>query len=251
MAPFYASARSVANLTPSDLAYFDDIVAYKSIDEIVNESKLAARPWDANACDSVSAETFTRTNISAAVGSAVGNNTGQNSVTFRAGTDGQFTATAFGSASRNISSGIGTSGEGIGTIATGSSTSTATTVNSGSNEFLRFQFLNPGRSLGITLVDFGNLSSGPLHFERVQFRFLLASVQVGSTVTKSACKTGPVQANYSVDPGGLFDEVEVRPVSTLASENSALLVGSIRTCGVGVAPAACFAPTRVASNDCP
>jgi len=112
---------------------------------------------------------------------------------------------------------------------------------------LRFVFDVPVRYLGITLNRFGDTFG---ERERVRFRFTVG----GSTVriTKTACRSDSNDGvvNYTLNPGGDFDEVFVEPRSTqFGSFDSTLLVGSIATCPS--TNAACTAPGALPANDSP
>lgn len=43
--PFYSNPRSAQGIQPADINHFDDVVLYKTIDELAAGSKLVARPW--------------------------------------------------------------------------------------------------------------------------------------------------------------------------------------------------------------
>lgn len=242
--PFHAGPRSATSLTATDAAHFDDLVLYRTIDEVISKSSLTARSYAGVTVESVgtvSSTTFSRANIDAAVAGSIGNNTGQTTIDF-----GNFTVTASVSG-RNISSGVLGTGEGIGSILSGSSTSSATTMSSGANETLRFNFDIQARSLGITISDVSRSSAS--NAERVRFTFYLAGTSI-YTVLKAACTNGNVQANWSLDPGGMFDRFDVTSVNTAGGGTSTILIGSFRTCNADITPSLCRAPTAVVANDC-
>ena len=111
---------------------------------------------------------------------------------------GIFAVAAAGSSAREVSFGQGVSGTGIGSIGAGLTANTYATINSQSGEGLYFAFDNPGRYLGITLVDFGTQLGDP---ERVLFYFKIGGSWV--QIPKTACRTGDVLANFNkLNPGG-------------------------------------------------
>lgn len=244
--PFFVRAHSAPGLAPSDANHFDDVVVYRTLDEVVKASKLVARAWPLPTPPpppgTVGEAVFDR-NALANAGITPQNNLGTNTITVNG-----IQVTAAGDTARNVSSGVGTSGEGLGAIQTGSSVSSETTISSATNEELTFRFPGPARSVGITLADFGTING---NFERVEFFFFLGATQVGGSVQKDACNAGNVQANYSIGASGDFDSLVVRPKGASGGNDSTLLVASIRACDATVAVSACVSPTRVAANDCP
>lgn len=243
-------SRSAPGVLPTSTNYFDDTVVAVKIGDLVGEARLIARAWgDISgpllSASTGAASTFNRTDVEAALGGSTSFNTGQNPVSF-----GTFTATASGSTGRNVSSGIGTSGEGIGSIGTGSTTASAATINSATGESLSLRFTASDlRYLGITLVDFGMFGGGT-GTERARFRFLLAGSQVAQ-IDKSACAAGNVKANFLLDPGTVFDEVVVSARTTTTGSNSTLLVGGLRACTSLLGSNSCTAAGAVAGDNCP
>jgi len=157
---------------------------------------------------------------------------------------GSFTVTAFGDTARSVGfdRNVGT---GIGSIGTGSNSESTATMNRATNEGLRFQFAQTGRYLGVTLSRFGDQSG---ERERVSFDFVIG----GSTVrvTKIACRTGDGRVNFTINPGGNFDEVTIEPrLTEFFNYNSTLIVAAIATCP-STNPT-CAAPGAVPSEDCP
>ncbi|WP_171161537.1 hypothetical protein [Usitatibacter palustris] len=266
---FFGSERTV-DVPPTAVSHFDDVIRYMTLAELVGKAGLGARDWGASASlplATAGSSTFNRATVEAAVGVAVNNNTFDQSLTFGAG-GSAVSVQAFGSSARDISFTEGARGSGIGTIGGGSTSATNATVNSASDEFLRFNTAI-ARSLGITLVDFGT-SGGATRFERVRFTFYLSGTQVGSQIIKAACQnrnpaipTNPAEVNYpgsanfSLSPGGNFNRVDVEPITTTSGDSeSAILVGSFRVCTSLITTAECISPTRNIDepdnlNDCP
>ena len=251
-AVFGIGSPSAPGTPVTSATHYDDVVLTMSAFELVRAARLTGKDWgDPTAAMLAAATTgsqsFSRANLATVLGFTPGNNTGQGSINF-----GTFTVTAFGSTGRNVSSGIGTSGEGIGSIGTGSSLGSNTTINSATSEGLTIQFTsNQSRFLGITLVDFGDLG-GP-GIERARFQFYLGGSQVAQ-FDKPACSAasgGAVLANYLLDAGTQFDRVVVTARTTTLGSNSEFLVGGLRACDTSISGYLCTAPGAATANDCP
>jgi len=232
---YWIESRSDNTVSPAATAHFDDVVVYKPFADFVKDVKLTERAWG----NPFGSTTFTAAAIAAAGGDATQFNTGRSTLNF-----GSFTVTAFGDTARNVGfdRNVGT---GIGSIGTGSNSETTATMNRATNEGLRFQFTQTGRYLGVTLSRFGDQSG---ERERVSFDFVIG----GSTVrvTKMACRSGDGRVNFTINPGGNFDEVTIEPrLTEYFNYNSTLIVAAIATCPS--TNATCTAPGAIASEDCP
>jgi hypothetical protein len=237
--PFMIVAQSAPSTDPDAAAHFDDVLAYKAFADLVAESKLSARAWGIP--PTVSSVTFDAATVAAAGGDTANFNTGQNTLDF-----GTFTVTAIGDTARNVSFDRAAGG-GIGSIGAGSNTEANATVNYATNEELQFVFDVPARYLGITLNRFGDTFG---ERERVRFRFTIGGSTV--SITKVACRNDNNDGvvNYTLAPGGDFDEVFVEARSTqFGSYDSTFIVGAIATCP-STNPA-CKAPGAIPANDCP
>ncbi|MBL0142720.1 MAG: hypothetical protein IPP91_11620 [Betaproteobacteria bacterium] len=231
---------SVPGTATSDAAFFDDIVVAVSASDLINSARLTAKSWDAPAPPPTTAsQEFTAASIAAAGGNSTQFNTGRNSLNF-----GTFTVTAFGDTARNVGFDLNV-GTGIGAIGTGSNSQTTATANRATNEGLTFSFTQTGRYLGVTLGRFGS-ESGEL--ERVSFDFVIGGSAI--RITKIACRTGDGRANFTINPGGDFDQVTIEPrLTQFFNFSSTLNVSAIATCPS--TNAACAAPGAIASEDCP
>jgi hypothetical protein len=251
-AVFGIGSPSAPGTAVTSSTYYDDVVVTMPAFDLVRAARLTGKDWGDPtgamlAAATTGSQSFTRANVAAIPGVTADNNTGQNTINF-----GTFTVSAFGSAGRNVSSGIGTSGEGIGAIGTGSNAAANTTINSATSEGLTIQFTsNQSRFLGITLVDFGDL--GVPGVERARFQFFFGGLQVAQ-FDKSACSAangGAVLANYLLDAGTQYDRVVVTALSTTAASNSTFLVGGLRACDTSISGNICTAPGAAPANDCP
>lgn len=234
--------RSAPGVATTDINHFDDVVVAKSIGEVASGARLAARDWGAPAVGS--GATFDAPTLASVLGYTP--NPSTNASTEQGWLDfGSVAVAAVGDSAREVSFGQGASGTGIGSIGASLTGNQYATINSQSGEGLYFVFDNPGRYLGITLVDFGTQSGDA---ERVRFWFLIGGSWVN--VTRTACRSGNVLANFTVNPGGDFTDVYVESRDTATGVTSSqFLVGAIRSCPDG--SPACTAPGAVAANNCP
>jgi len=238
---YWMQAQSAPSVASSEAAHFDDLVTYKSFTDLMQDVKLSGREWGSSDYSAVT--TFTATPLAAAGGSTANFNLGQQSLNL-----GSYTVTAWADNLATVRN-VGfdrDAGTGIGSIGTGSNTESAATINYATDEELQFQFTTQGRYLGVTLRRFGDTSG---ERERVRFRFTIG----GSTVniTKTACRNDNNDGvvNFTLNPGGDFDEVFVEPRSTqFGNYDSTLIVGAIAVCSSN---SSCRAPESVAANDCP
>jgi hypothetical protein len=252
-AVFGIGSPSAPGTSVTSNAFYDDVVVTMPAFDLVRAARLTGKDWGDPtgamlAAATTGSQSFTRANLATVLGFTPGNNTGQGSINF-----GAFTVTAFGSTGRNVSSGIGTSGEGIGSIGTGSSAAANTTINSATSEGLTIQFTSSqSQFLGITLVDFGDLGGG-LGIERVRYQFYLGGSQVAQVdnLACSALNGGAVLANYLLDAGTQFDRVVVTARTTTFGSNSEFLVGGLRACDTSISGYLCTAPGAAPANDCP
>jgi len=215
--------------------HFDDLVLRPTILEVAEAAKLGARTritgsFAADIANVLGSTPDPSTNA----------NTGANALDF-----GIFAVAAVGSSARNVSFGQGVSGTGIGSIGAGLTGNQYATINSQSDEGLYFVFDNPGRYLGITLVDFGTQSGDS---ERVRFWFFVGGSW--TSISRTACRTGDVLANFTLNPGGNFTDVYVESRDTaMGVTTSQFLVGAITSCPDG--SPSCAAPGAIAANNCP
>ena len=231
--PYKSDARSDPSVLATNVNHFDDVVTYLAFLDLVAATKLSARAWGVPG--PLASQSFSAASMAPYLNNpGYFTNPGDYRSTQQSINFGTVTVTA--SSGRNVS--YGQANEGIG--AAGSNTASAANLNSGSSEFLDFSVAVPARYFGIQLITF----STP---ERVQFTFTLAGSPVGSPFVKTACH--PAFANFYLDPGGTFDQVEVRPVDTSGGSNSTFLVGSVAFC----APSqpTCTPPGSSPADDCP
>jgi hypothetical protein len=248
--PYWILARSDESIPVSDVNHFDDTVTYVAAADLAAAAKLGGRDWGAPSSGS---QAFTHAAVQAATGSPFNFNTNATSVTFTSGTaftSDDFTVTTL-AANRRVAAGTDGSGnEGLGSIRDINDTNGAATISTTAGEGLRFSLVTRARTLGITLVAFGFLSPPPQDPQRAVLKFYSSGIQVGSTLTKSACLSSGV-ANFTVSPGVDFDEFTIEATTTVPSGfGSSFLVGGIGACAA--AAASCAAPNAIVpANDCP
>jgi Tfp pilus assembly protein PilV len=234
--PFVAQAAMTIGLGPGDAAFFDDVVAYRKIDDFVKRTHLAARDWpEVTVTSSVLLNAAT---VGAAAGRSVsfGNSVGQRSIDLGTATVSGFRAGNRTSTLSFDEGANGSTGEGIGGIGINRN---GTLISSADGEFVKIDFDTPAAKLGITLNDFGTYRSGGRDYtEKVQFTFYNGGTQVGSPVVKDGCKPDGGLASYSIDvPGGIYNRVDVTPIAATASggftSTSAMLISAFAACGAG------------------
>ena len=203
---FTIKAFSDVDVAATSGQHFDDLLAYRTLGDLVKRINLGGRDWP----DTLPVATadmslaFNAATVAAAAGQSVsvGGTLGQNTLNFSGvRVTGQTSGTAselgFGDPSLPY--------EGIGAAGGGSNK-----VQSGANESVRLDLDAQYQKLGVTLADFG--AYGFLYLERVQFDFYLNGTAVGSPVTAFACSFDGGLASFSITPTSLFDRVDVTPL---------------------------------------
>ena len=246
--PFWIAQRSDdATVDVTSPAHFDDVVLYRKISDFAGAIKLADRTWPLPPASTIVAgasQGFSLAAIQATLGYTPPTNVGTNSYD-----TGVFTLSS--SSGQNISFASGTSGQGIGAIPTGSSSTSAAYLDSTAADSLTFTLdgTQKASGFGITLVDFGKSGSNA---ERARFRFFNGATLV-DTIVKDACQSGQVLANFSLNPQSgnnpaLYNSVVVDAVTSSGGTASTYLIGAINMCA---ADGICIAPSAVPANNCP
>jgi len=227
--PFIARAASSPDIAADDAAHFDDVLAYRTLQDFVNRARLAARDWPDPALASVRADTAT---VSAAVGTSVspGSEIGP-SVVFNNAT---VTASAGGTA-ENVSFDVVGGTEGIGGGGGGGG---GTQLSSADSEVLSIEFNVTAQVFAFTLDGFGCRSSCA-DADQVQLTFYMNDVAVASgPVMLSACNDGDGLASFSIDrgpsPGGDFNRVDIAPKPSVPGGiDTTILMSEFKTCLAG------------------
>ena len=227
--PFVAKERNTSGLSPTDANYFDDVLAYQTIADVVRLAGRGARDWPETALSNVRLD---RATLEAALGSTIsGTNTNLNQSTLYIG----------GTRVSGLASGVATnltyfseSGgvDGIGGASGGGRFSSA------NSEAVRLEFNQTATKLGLTLNNFGIVTSGGNTFiERAQMVFYNAAGAVVDTINIDACRTdlsaGRV-ASYSVSPAAAFSRVDITPQlvtgSPAGTRNTNLILSEFVAC---------------------
>ena len=235
--PFHVEAFSDPNTGASDPSHFDDLLYYRSITAVVNAAGLAARPW----AGALSAVTFDKNTLTAALGSSPRSDTGASTIAFA-----NVTVSAFNS---------GGTSEDISYVHGGGANDGIGGVNGGTNlltsggEGLRLDFSANAQQLAFTLDNFNTTGTSA---EQVELRFFqvvgnVATLQ-GSPVTKQSCATDTQSESFSVNPSVTFNRVEVRPVAATGGGTSDFSLSEIRSC---TASATCQASLAAGGHTCP
>lgn len=225
--------------------FFDDLIMYRSIPDMVAKAGLSARDWPEGA-------TFNAATMNTAVGSGAYGDTGRSNFTFAGNRFAAFTGSNTAS---NFSFGSQSGREGIGVVGGGDNQLSAT-------EFVRFQLANAGTAqrIALTLDDFQWVMALSVKYrEQVQVRFYNAptndifasGTQVGSAVVKQACLSSSGPSSFVVEPtsaGSTFNRVEIQPlVVTPSSVDSFFLISELGACqSAGV----CTSTLATAANSC-
>lgn len=224
--PFTIKAFSDVDVAATSGVHFDDVLAFRTVEELARRANLAARDWPefAGAARGI---VFDAATVSAAAGAPVtSGGVGQSTLNFTgAQVSGRGTGAALGEISFDTLGGYG----GIG-VATGGSN----LIQSGADEFLRIDFTDGGfTKFGATLNDFGFY--GFFLLELVEFRFYIGDTQVaGSPVLGVSCSVDGALASFYVDVGTPFNRVEIVPIPALnffgPDGITAFLVSEVKAC---------------------
>lgn len=241
--PFTIKAHSDVDVAATSGQHFDDLLAYRTLPELVRRINLAARDWPETGTTSV---VFSQGNVSAAAGAPVapGAGVGQSTLDFAgAQVSGRGPGAALAEISLDVGSADATTGIGV---ATGGSY----LIESSANEFVRVDFTAPGTKFAVTLNDFGYY--GFLFYEFVEFRFYLSEIQIGSPIVAFGCNLDGGLASYTLDIGQAFNRVEIVPLPALnifgGSGITALLVSEVKACAV--TEAVCRTSLDAPANRC-
>ena len=217
--PFHIEAFSDPNTKYDDPSHFDDLLYYRSIIAVVNAAGLVARPW----AGALSAVTFDKNTLAAALGSNPHTDTGTSTIAFSNVTVSAFNS---GGGAENISYiHGGGANDGIGGVNGGTNL-----VTSG-GEGLQLTFSADAQQLAFTLDNFKTTGTSA---EQVELRFYevvgtIATLQ-GSPVTKPSCATDTQSESFSVNPSVTFNRVEIRPVTATGGGTSDFSLSEVRSC---------------------
>lgn len=227
---------SGSDVEANSTQHFDDLLAYRTLPDLVKKIGLQARDWPD---DVVGGAVLNAANIAAAmgVGSVSPGSLGTATVNF-----GSVAATSSTGDLALISD--ATSGEGL-----GASGIFGGYLNNLENNSITFQFNYDATKFAVTLGDFGTYSG---FAERVQLVFRDAGGAQVASVTKSACNPDGGIASFSLGTS-TFRTVEVRPLSAINGSGtqfySFFFVNEIKACPASAST--CTTSLAAAANNCP
>jgi type II secretory pathway pseudopilin PulG len=235
--PFIAKEFSGPDVPPGAIAFFDDLVAYRTISDLARLANLAPRDWPDDMSITASA-TFDRPTLTAALNQSPATDTGRSTIVFNSVT---VTALDASGNAQNISFNEASPNAGIGGVAGGDDV--ASTAG-GPGEGLRVDFNDPARQFAFALQDFGydSVFGVPYRFELVQVSFYSvvgSAATLRAQVTKPGCNPDGSLATFSIDAGvgNEFNRVEIRPFPTatvFTARASSFLLSEVRACVAGV-----------------
>ena len=243
--PFVAKAFSDAAVGPESANFFDDVLASLALPDLIIRTNLIPRDWGV----SYASIKFDTPTLTAALGrAATYGDLGQSTVYFTSAHISGFTA----SGSQNLSFATIGGVEGIGVASGGGSSLTSAVAGQG----VRVDLNKSARQLAITLNNFGTgvyLFFGffPVAYsEQFEVRFFTGG-SLQNTNIYLGCRPKGGLASYSIDAGGDYDRVEVRPLKVtpgIVPLDSTFLISELKTCpGTGVCQTSLSAP----GNTCP
>jgi hypothetical protein len=242
--PFTAAAPMTTNLSPDDPAYFDDVIAYERLADLIRRANLGARDWPEPAPPIVASYTLDNATVAAAVGHAVA-----------AGTLGTATlnlgnATLTSSAGRNLAFDTSGATDSIGVAGNGN------LISSIANEYVRVGFNSKATQLGVTFRTLGTFNAaGNPYTERVQLTFYDGAAVVGSPLIESGCRGQNAAGgltSFAINVGIAFDSVEVRPIlatPVAGTQPSSIGLAAFKACTA--AQPICASDLAAAGNTCP
>jgi hypothetical protein len=240
---FRLKAASSPGTDPASAVHFDDLVSYRTIDDLIRLAGQGARDWPD--------PTFGRRAIETAIGAPVtsGSGIGQVSVTLTG-----VVATGFaGSVTSELSfvEAADVSWAGIGVAGGGSAL-----IQSSANEFLVLQFTETTNTkFAATLGDFGTY--GGTFSETVAFFFFSGGIAGTNVATFGGlgCHIDGGLASFSMDVGAAYDTVAIVAIPAFESGTatfsgiSAFVVSDVKSCPT--TDALCTTSLANAANTCP
>jgi hypothetical protein len=195
--PFTLTSASSPDTSPDDNNHYDDILVYRTVDDLAKRANLAARDWP----DNLISLTFNASSLQNVLGQPPS-----------AGSLGvaslRFYGATVSAGSGNISYDVVGGNAGIGVAGGGNAIS--------GSESMSVTFAKPANKLALSLNDFGGTTVPFFGFfpETAQLKFYSGSTLRFST-TVSGCQssipTGGPLASFTVTPGVTFDQVQITP----------------------------------------
>lgn len=249
--PFVAQAASTQGIDPEDANFFDDLIAYSTVEDLIHRAGQGGRSWPTS---NVKLDTPT---LSGELGHSVSpGDLGTSTVTFTSGTPATITGGDGGGAA-NLSLGSSGGTEGVGVAGGGS-----TLISSADGEFVKITFTQKVDQFALTLANFGynpcSLFGFSLNcFEVLDLTFYNGATSLG-TISKFGCNVDGGLAALSVNVTGSlgqqFDAVEIRPQPVFPPfppydvTGTEFLISEFKTCAAGVT---CTTSLADATTTCP
>ena len=246
---FTIKAFSDPDTSATSGVHFDDLLAYRTIPELVKRIGLSARDWPDTVSSTV---TFDNPTVAAAAGHAVSTgDVGVPTLDFGAARVSAYsTVSGTPDTATNISfddSYAATGGIGVyGNF--------SNLISNFADEWVKIELDDAAAKFAVTLNDFGIYTySGQTYTEQVQFTFFNGATQVGAAIVKPGCRADGGLASYSMTPAGVFNIVEIRPLWATAPSTdqfyTGLLVSQFATCTATAS--SCKTSLSAPSNECP
>lgn len=243
--PFTIQAFSDAETSPKSGSYFDDLLVFRRLEDMLKRGGLLARNWPEIGVPAGSIR-FDLETVSAAGGANVsGTDTGSAILDF----GDAYVVGVAGNSATNIAIGTAGTADGIGVIA-GSNPK----MSYSEGEWLYVLFDATQSRFGMTLADFGTYASGALTYtETVLLAFYRDGNLVAGPVLKSACRADGGLASFDHNVGVNYDAALIFPYQATASSgspgDSAFLLSEVRTCPGSATD--CKTGLWAATNSCP
>lgn len=235
------------NVFPRDNDHFDDILAYRTLPDLVKRINLAARDWKPEPVPPGSTQ-FTGANVTAAAAAMGRTVTGTNTNTPVLVFDSVTAIGVSGNSFENLSLATVNGNAGIGVTGTSNPRMTYS-----EGEWMIFLFDSASRQFGVTFNDFGTYTQAATEYtEQVLLLFYSNETFVKGYVAKG-CRPDGGLASFTVNVGVNFNRAYILPyaasTSTTAVGDTGLFISEIRSCSA-TAPN-CRTALSSAENSCP
>ncbi|HLX22543.1 MAG TPA: hypothetical protein VKR38_04270 [Usitatibacter sp.] len=230
--PFHIEAFSAIDTKDTSPSHFDDLLVYRTISDLATKANLAPRNWP----DTVlSAITFDKNTLAAALGSNPHSDTGQTTIALNNVTVSAFNSSGAQDIAYDHGGGDpdaigGVSGSGL--------------LQSG-GDGLQLDFAENARQFAFTVESFNTTGTSQ---EQVQLQFYTVVAGVATlqnTIVKPSCSLTTQVESFSVDAGSNFNRVVLSPIANTTGGASSLALAEVRTCVASVSCVTSLAPTGV------
>jgi hypothetical protein len=235
---FVATNPSAASVAPSDVAHFDDVLAYQTISELVKLAGVGARDWpDTTGLSDVTLDAATVTAALEGDAATLGQTT--------LNVDNARLTGLISGGTQNLA--FDAAMDAVGTASGG------TSMSSSLGEGVRIELNTKATQLAVTLNHFGHTEMGGVWKEQAQLNFYNDDSQVHTQIVQS-CQGGNGLASFTIDLGMTeFDKVEIFPIVSTphpsfgTTHPSSFYLAAFRSCGAG----SCTTGLSNEDNSCP